>query len=101
MEGEGRGNAAANQKGGGGGAKPSSAIAVPREELAEDGLERFVDAHDVVLAQVVPASWAGVDFCLEGALETFLEEKERAHFTFSLLRHFQDAFEMIFCHRIL
>lgn len=55
----------------------SSAAAVAREELGEDGLEGLVDAHLVGLAQVVPAGRACVHICFEGPLQTFLQGQNR------------------------
>lgn len=48
--------------------RSSPSTAVPREELAEDGLEGLVDFHWVVFAQVMSASWTRVHFSLERAL---------------------------------
>lgn len=49
----------------------SSPAAVAWEELSKNVLQRFVDCHCVVFAQVVPASRTGVHICFERALETF------------------------------
>lgn len=50
----------------------SPAAAVPREELGEDGLKRFVHGHWIVLAEVVSTGRAGVHLGSERALEAFL-----------------------------
>lgn len=50
----------------------SSSAAVAWEKLIKNVLQRFVDCHGVIFAQVVPASWTGVHLGSKGALETFL-----------------------------
>lgn len=50
----------------------SPALAVAGKELVEQNLKRLVLGHDIVLAQVVAASGAGVHLCSERPLETGL-----------------------------
>lgn len=55
----------------------SSPFAVAREELVQQGLEDLVEDHDVILAQVMAAGWAGVHLCTKRPLQASLVEGDR------------------------
>lgn len=69
----------------------SSPVAVSWEELTQNGLQGFVDIHGVVFAQVVPAGWAGVHFCLKGSLKAFPADIVLALCGDGLINHFLAA----------
>ncbi len=56
----------------------SSSFAVSGEELIQEQLQGFVEAHDVVFAQIVTAGGTREDLGAERALQTRLDER-RTH----------------------